>query len=283
MKPKISVVFVLAVAAALALPACIIDVDDWGFNWSDFRYRFSDEFHAGLDGIERVTIVIVRGSVDVHIQGGEEIDIDVDERIKARDDEQAEELSRGIGLTGHRAGSDLRIDIDYGDFYHMRNYYACNLDILMPDNVELSIETTHGAITLPRMGEDVYAETTHGSIELDGCGGDADLRSTHGGIQTGLVDGDLKASTTHGSIEIDGAAGNVRADTTHGDIEIEVEGNDGFTVSASTTHGSVSDDLPGSFDADYNKRRTELSGRYGNGRNRVILTTTHGSIRIYGR
>ena len=283
MRCKLALVCSTLMLALLALPACIVEFDDWDFSWSDFRYRFGDEFHADLDGVERVTIVIVRGSVVVHVQDAAEIDIDVDERIKARDDEQAEELSREIGLAGHRSGTELRIDIDYGDFYHMRRYYACNLDVIMPDDVELSIETTHGAISLPRMLDDVYAETTHGSVELDACGGDADLRSTHGGIETGPVDGDLDISTTHGSIIVDGAAGNVRADTTHGDIEIELDTDHGFTISASTTHGRITDDLPRSFEADYNRKQTEMSGRYGDGRKRVVLSTTHGSIMIYGR
>ncbi len=279
---------VLAVIFASAILSgtggCVIDIDDFSFDSSDFRHRFHDYFEADLQGIERVVITIPRGGVLVSTWSEPRIEIGVEERIKALDRARAGEIADEVRLGGHRIGKELRIDVDYGEVYHLRRYYMCSLDIDMPADIEVSIETTHGGINLERMERGVTVSSTHGGITLEGCGGDADLSSTHGSIEIGPVSGTLFAESTHGAIVIRGAADNVTARTSHGTIEIELESSEGFSIDASTTHAVISDTLPDDlFEAGYNRRHTSLRGRYRDGSHRVSLKTTHGRISISAR
>jgi DUF4097 and DUF4098 domain-containing protein YvlB len=281
MGAKRAVPTLLAGLLILALAACDEFFD---FDFGNYRYRFSDSYEADLDGVDRVSITIVNGYIDVKTWEVESVDIEVEERIKAPDEERAEEIAKDVRLDGHRIGSELRIEIDYGDSYHLRRNYACNIDVKVPAGVELELETTNGRIDVARMDKDVRAGTTNGSVHLDGCRGGAVLTSTNGKVSCGQVEGRLSASTTNGSIEIEGASGDVDASTTNGGISLEIDKDAGCTISASTTNGHVEDDLPSSrFDAEYNRRHTTLKGRYLDGRNRIELRTTNGGIRISER
>jgi uncharacterized lipoprotein YehR (DUF1307 family) len=268
----------LAATLILALAACDEFFD---FDFSDYRYSFSDSFEADLDGVDRVSITIVNGYIDVKTWEVESVEIEVDERIKAPDKDRAEEIADEVRLAGRRVGSELRIEIDYGDSYHLRRYYACNIDVRLPAGIDVELRTTNGKIEIARMDRDVRAGTTNGSLHLVGCGGDAVLTSTNGKVSCGPVAGELTASTTNGSIEIEGASGDVDASTTNGGISLEIERGAGCDISASTTNGRVSADLPSErFDAEFNRRRTTMKGRYLDGKNRIELRTTNGGIRI---
>jgi len=270
----------IAVLAALGLSACD-EFYFFDFDSSDYRHRFSDDLRADLEGADKVSIEIVNGYIDVETWDIEEVSIDIEWRIKASDRERAEELADEVKLESRRVGSELRIEIDYGDSYHLRRYVACNLEVKLPADVELYLRTTNGRISVAEMSDKVVAASTNGSIELEGCRGDAELSTTNGKVVARSIDGDLEATTTNGSIEIEKAGGDVFASTTNGAIRLEVERDHGFIIRASTTNGRISDSLRSDeFDSDYNRRRTHLEGRYGDGRHKIELRTTNGSISI---
>ncbi len=282
---RITKSFLVALAAFLVISLAACDeLFLFDFDIDDYRYRFNDTFEADLEGVDSVSITIVNGYINVETWSSQSVDIDIEERIKAPDEERAEEMADEIRLEGRRVGSELRIEIDYGDFHHKRRYYACNLEVRMPSDIDLSLHTTNGKLQIDEMDGRVRASTTNGSIDLDGCGGDAELDSTNGKITTGPVEGDLHASITNGSIEIEGAAGDVRASTTNGAIKLEVKRGNGFRINASTTNGRVAVDLPDDeFTGEFNRRHTRVEGRYGDGRHRIELRTTNGGIRISER
>ena len=270
------------VFAFILLPLTACD-EFFDFDWGDYRYSFRDDISEDMEGIDKVSVTIVNGYVDVRSGRGETMNIDIEERIKAHSEDEAEELADEIDVVARRRGSEIIVEIDYGDSYHLRNRFACNLEIDLPARVDLEVETTNGKIVIAEMEGYVRAETTNGSVELDACRGDAELGTTNGRVRVGEVGGDLEAWTTNGGISIDGAAGNVRASTTNGAIDCRLDLDDGFTLTAGTTNGRISDSLPSGFDAEYNRRRTHLEGSFGDGRNRIQLRTTNGSISIGGR
>lgn len=272
----ISIAFIL-----LPLTACD-ELFDFDFDWGDYRYSFRDGISEDMEGIDKVSVTIVNGYVEIDTGSDATLEIDIEERIKAPNENEAEELADQIDVVARRVGSEMIVEIDYGDAYHLRKHFACNLEIDLPARVDLEVETTNGKIVIAKMEGNVHAETTNGSIELDACGRDAELGSTNGRITVGAVGGDIETWTTNGGITIDEAAGDVRASTTNGGIECRLDLQRGCTITASTTNGRISDSLPSGFDAEYNRRRTHLDGRYGDGGNRIQLRTTNGSIRISG-
>ena len=302
MRAKSVLFAALGAAAILALVGCEAFFVDWGFDINDYRYRFEDSFEADLAGAELVSITIVNGPITIETWDRDRVEIEVHERVKARDEEEAEELADEIRLIGNPQGSELAIELDYGDFYHRRRNYYCELEVRLPRTVSLRLRTTNGSIAVPEMDGDVHADTTNGHISLDGCGGDAALVSTNGNINAAGVEGELRAETTNGDLELETAAGPVRGDSTNGNItlrltdvldgDVELDTTNGsvtlivtpgcsFRIIADTTNGHVSDSLSDDeFDGEYNRRRTRLEGRYGDGRHLIRLDTTTGSIRI---
>ena len=270
----------LAMLLTLSLGACDID---WAFDFDfdDFRYHFREHFSEDLEGVERVNITIVNGPIRVNTWGERNIDIDVDERVRARDQEMAEELADEVRLSSRRRGSELVIELDYGDLYHMRKYYYSGLEVRLPSDIALELNTTNGKIEIDAMNREVEAGTTNGSVHLESCRGGAKLSTTNGKIETGPVSGNLEAHTTNGSLSIRGVSGDIDAGTTNGGITLTDARGSSFRVRASTTNGRVSAYLEDSrFRGEYNRRHTFLEGAYGDGRYRVHLRTTNGGITI---
>ena len=302
MRARSSLFAVLGAAALVALAGCNTMFFGWGFDLDDYRYRFDDSFEANLAGAELVSITIINGPITIETWDRDHVEIEVHERVKAHDEEEAEELAEAIRLIGNLQGSELAIELDYGDFYNRRRNYYCELEVRLPRSVSLRLRTTNGSIAVPEMDGDVRADTTNGNVDLDGCGGDAVLVSTNGNINAAGVGGELRADTTNGNLELETAAGPVRGDSTNGNItlrltgvldgDVELDTTNGsvtlivtpgcsFRIIADTTNGRVNDSLSDDeFDGDYNRRRTRLEGTYGDGRHLIRLDTTNGSIRI---
>jgi DUF4097 and DUF4098 domain-containing protein YvlB len=291
-------IFLLAAASVLlgGSAACRINL---GFDYDDYRYRFQDSFAADLEVAETVAIRIEKGPIQISTWDQDRVEIEVVERIKARNEEKAKELADEVKLVGALSGSIFRIEVDFGSQEILRDNYYSELTVTLPKRLALDLKSTHGGISIPLMDSWIEASTTHGSIKLQGCNGNAVLRTSHGRITAGPVGGKLDASTTHGSIEIQGAKGEIRAETSHADIsisgpesdvyattshagiELKVPADYGFNVRASTTHGNISDNLPDElFVRQYSDERNRLKGRYRDGDHTVELDTTHASINI---
>lgn len=296
MNIKKSIALFAALLVVIALSGCYIG----GLNWGDFRYSFDDSFEADLEGIREIDLTIVNGKIIVSTWEEDRIEIDVEERIKAHDEEEAEELADEVTLRGDERGSTLKIELDYGDLYNKRRNYSCNLFVRIPERLALTLETTNGSIEIEAIEGDVVAVSTNGKIELDGTEGDANLhttngsisvmsvkgeliaRTTNGGIEFESVSGDVDASTTNGRINAtvsDPLDGNIELSTTNGGIDLIINPDRGFDIRASTSNGKIRDSLP-SANFDYNRRKTHMEGRYKGGGKRVILHTTNGGIRI---
>lgn len=293
---------IVCAAVLICFPACIIDFDEFGgFNSSDYRYKFEDRYDRDLEGsIDQVALTIVNGSITVEAWDIDRIEIAVHERIKANDETEAEELADAVKLVGDMKGTTLDIALDYGDFYNRRKYYACNLEIKVPKRLKLRLHTTNGGMEIEEMAGSIFASTTNGSLKLAGCGGDVELDTTNGSIVARHVTGAVKADSTNGNIEVESISGPVQAGTTNGEIEATIEraleGDvslsstnggirlsinpaSGFRIEADTSNGGISDDLPDS-DFTYNRRRTNMTGTYGNGAFTIRLDTTNGGISI---
>ena len=315
MKIRFTYLFLATAVAAISLIAC---KGNWfGISLNDYKYKFEDSFAEDLEGADTVVIEIEKGDITVETWDQDRIEIDIHERIKARNKDKAEELATTVKFVSKREDSKLIVKPDFGDFFNLRDNYYSALEIRIPKNLSLKLDTTHGDITVPEMSGWVEIISTHGDINLAGCGGYAEIESTHGKIIVENVAGKLSAQTTHDDIRIRNVNGEVRAESTHGDIDLrgcenainletthgsiiiedasnkviayttygeidlKVDENTGFSIKAKTSYDEIRATLPDdNFDADYNRDRTRLEGKYLDGKYQVTLETTHGSISI---
>jgi DUF4097 and DUF4098 domain-containing protein YvlB len=298
MRIRTSLTITLAIAAFMLLTGCE-DLFFFDFDMSDYRYKFDDSYEADLDGVEQLALTIINGSITIETWDRDRIEIDIEERIKARDEDDAEELADGITLDGEIRGDTLVVDIDWGEFYSKRRRYACNLDIRLPASLQLKLKTTNGSIGIDPMNNRVRATTTNGSVTSRGAT-EAELYTTNGRIEATNIDGEILARTTNGSLHLESLNGPVTGDTTNGsisaiinsvltgdvelsttngNISLRVHSDSSFFIHAGTSNGRIDDSLHGgSFD--YNRRRTSMEGSYNGDRNSVSLGTTNGNIDI---
>ncbi len=248
------------------------------------NHKFDSELKADLDGIEKVTIEVKNGSIEIETWKKDNVEIEILERVSRSDRKKAKRIAEEAELTSRRQGSTLIIEVDYGDLSRKdRDKYSCSVDVRLPEHLEISLRTTNGSISSDRMDDDVTAHTTNGSIDLDGCGGDAEVVTTNGAIRVGSVLGHLDVRTTNGSLRLAGAGGDIHARTTNGGISLDVDPESSFIVEVETTNGRIVENLSHRrFEGRLNRRRTHLVGTYGEGDidRKISLKTTNGKVSI---
>lgn len=276
-----SVVFTLMVLGILSLfVGCR---GHWAFDLGDYKYGFKDSFASDLEGIDKVVIRIRNGPIEIEIWDQDRIEISVEERIKASTEEKAKELADEFKLEGAKKGSRLVIEPDYGEFYQLKNRYYCVLDVKLPGRLHLELETHNGLVEVPTMGGDVYVKTHNANIELAGCEGEAELETHNGEVSAGRVGGELSVHTHNGEVTLEGARGSIDVVTHNGPVELKIDKDDDFDLEADTHRGRVTHRLSEDKFKVKREKRSYLEGTYGEGKNRIRITTHNGSVRIRER
>jgi len=245
-------------------------------------HEFSDSFEADLKGIETISISITNGSIDVSTRKGGDLEIEIEERVRKDDKEDAKEIADQVRLVSERKGSILVVEVDWGGISKKdRDKYSSQLDVNLPEEMSLVLETTNGSIQAERVEGEMDVETINGSVKLSGCGGDAKVHTTNGSVKVGIVGGELRASTTNGNIRLSGAGGDIKGHTTNGSITLYVDEDSSFEVEAETTNGKIVESLSSKhFRGEFNKKHTRLRGEYRDADYRISLKTTNGSVII---
>ena len=265
-----------AIFLAFGLFACY---GYWGFDLGDYKYRFEDSFAADLEGAETVSIKIRNGSINITTWDQQRVEIKVDERIKAGNEEEARELAEEVKFVGITEGKELKIEPDFGKFVELRSNYYSDLEVKLPRSVSLHLETHNGRVIIPEMDGDLYVETHNGKIEIGGCAGDAELYTHNGKIVTGEIGGDITAVTHNGVVELTGSK-SIEAKSHNGSVTITLDPNSGYEIDADTHNGSVEYELSGERFKAGRVSKKSLTGTYGNGEYRVSVTTHNGAVRI---
>lgn len=287
---------ILVLLAVALLPGCMIDFSS--FNWDDFKYSYDEQHSFSAETIQAIDVSIYNGAITVVTGDTDTITLEVEERIKARSEEQAEEIADAVSIRGTETGGTLLVEVDYGGDQKLKKRYAVKMLITMPEELATSLRSTNGALSVDGVAANVEAKTTNGSIKAANCWGDVVLRSTNGAIKALNISGSVDAQSTNGSLEIEGTSqvlgrttnggiraevrgfldGDIRLSTTNGAISFSLPAGSHFELDASTTNGSISHDFGSGIEMD--KRRKNAHGTVGEGGPRVRISTTNGGIKI---
>lgn len=268
------------------------------FNWDDYKYGFEEDFEKSAEGITALELGILNGSVTVSSVDTNTISIELEERIKATDEERAKEIADSVDLKLDRRGDTLVIGLEYEDERLFKRHYAAKIQITLPATIALNLSSTNGTLAAKWMSAGVKAHTTNGSVVVEKCEGEIILETTNGSVKALDATGPVSADTTNGSITITGQApvrasstnggvnvsitselnGDVSISTTNGGVSLTMLSGSSFRLDAETNNGSISNDFPGSFET--NKRRTEMSGNTPGAKHQVKLRTSNGGIKI---
>jgi hypothetical protein len=255
-----------ALVAALALPACSVNLNPEGATAQDTR-RFA------VAGPPTLTIETFAGAIEVHSWDRPEIEVEIERR--AMDQSLIEEMRieatqdgdhvtfTVTGPTRYTGGMTVGINISP----------QARLRVAMPRNATLNAYSRDGAITAEALAGTVVLRTDDGAIRGLRLSGDVQLRTADGAIRLEEIEGRLDVETGDGSLVIDGTFTALRARTLDGSVRATIRSGSRLEEDweITTGDGSVVLRLPAEFDA-------ELDASTGDGR----VTSRHPGVLLEG-
>ena len=171
-----------------------------------------------------------------------------------------------------------------------------HLEISVPNNAALTIETNSASIAVRDYSGELEAASVSGDVLIEDAQGGITARSNRGDVTVknsagiisvvgnyGLltldgVNGDIGVSTIMGTINFTGlihAGDNVRLETDHGPVDVNLEADSTLTLNAQSTSGDMACMLP-----DINSSTRWCDGQVGTGEGALQIRTVSGAVWI---
>ncbi len=229
------------------------------------------------------------GAVTLEVWDRAEVRVEALKRVKAATDDRAHQLMSELKIEVTPAAGSLRVSTVNPQSQGLLSWLfgsgseaQVEYHLHVPRRVALSAETVNGSVFLAGTEGRVRLRSTNGTLKVTGVRGPLDLETTNGGIDVRQSAGGLRAETTNGSIaaELTQVEERVALESTNGSLTLRVPATLRATVDADTTNGTVRSDLPVATATSSSKRH--LRGAINGGGSDLKLSTTNGSIHIYG-
>jgi DUF4097 and DUF4098 domain-containing protein YvlB len=144
------------------------------------------------------------------------------------------------------------------------------IEVRMPKNADLQLETSDGAIEIGTLNGKVKAHTSDGHVKLADINGPIDVTTSDGSVEARTLKGTVKLHTSDGSITATGIDGPLEASSSDGSVRVEgrfdsldVHSGDGSVTTqidagsvissawqVSSNDGSIEVSLPADFKTD---------------------------------
>jgi hypothetical protein len=254
---SVKVILLVGMGLGVALGGCITSFGD---NLRGKAKR-TDELTAPVGDATAVKVTANVGTIRLHAAEVDEVHITADITIKAKTDEEAQELLDGVRISAGPSGDTLVIEAQKpAGFGH--NQLAVDFTIEAPAGLHLDCTTNVGDIRTEGFTGRVEARTDVGTIT---CTGLRDRISLHTNV------GDVRAAYAADAP----AALDARISSNVGNIHLEGPREISAAVAADCNVGSIHTDRP--VTGTIGK---SLRASLGDAKGRVDLHTNVGSIRI---
>src|SRR5205085_936804 len=123
-----------------------------------------------------------------------------------------------------------------------------NLEIFLPANASLDLNTRRGSIVIRTRTGAVKASTMRGDITVQDVKGNTELRTRHGDVRVQNVSGDLRVQTSNGTVDIHASKlplGNMEINDHRGEVQVSVPARANFYLQATATRGEIQSDFTG--------------------------------------
>lgn len=180
-----------------------------------------EEFSLEAEGIRKVSLLNVRG--DIEVTGTQEgaINVRAEKRSWGHSPEQAEERVHGIKVSQVRQGATLNIRVEGGPWVKKR-HARVDFTLTIPSATELEVSTTQGDVEVTGVCSEVNLKTASGDVSLSKGSGAAVISSLQGDIEiAGFAGGRLSVEATSGDIEVRGTEGELVVKTMSGDVSMQ--------------------------------------------------------------
>ncbi len=240
---------------------------------------------AGKTDVERTVPVDHDGEVSIELIAGT-VRVTTWERSEVRitgtiDDEYEElEIDADDGDVQIEVGL---IEDEDGDV-HLKS--GAELDIVVPVQVELSIETVSGELSVDGVGGRLEIENVSGGVDLSGPLGDVEVECISGNVDV-EVDGALHSGnfeTVAGNIDFRGALADdarLSLESINGDITLRLPSDTSADFSIETFSGDIKNQFgPEATKTSEYLPSKELSFQTGSGGARVEVAAFNGTVKL---
>lgn len=270
-----------------------------GENWVEHPL---EPITISVDGENTLSLENDNGRIDVSPHDGKDIVIEPALLLSGNKRHQVDRLKEDVDFSVDKGGNTVAFKVDThnrGFIFGIGDWRAVRLNVKVPANFSLDLESDNGEIGVQDVEGNVQADTDNGKVEVTNLGGDADLKTDNGLIKASQVNGGITAKTSNGVVHIDDVGGDVHAQTDNGKVSIQspqLAGNweaktslgeievafpetSDATIEAETDVGEISSDFTLNQSSDDVVGGTS-KGKIGNGTYSVRLKTDAGSIKI---
>lgn len=176
-------------------------------------------------------------------------------------------------------GETLYIGLTEGDWSNVSAQYQVEL----PAGLEIHVESVSGRIEAKEIKGDLYLANHSGSVNVEEGEGILDLSTQSGLIEVRDHTGSIKVDAHSGAIRMGGVSGAVDANTETGIITVTLKPGLGAQVEASTETGLIRGPEWLQIKHNTNTGKRSATGRIGDGRVALRLSTHSGSISVEQR
>lgn len=251
---------IAAVLAGTVLAGCSINIDGDGFRAKHVR---SEDLSVPLAGIATLNVSTNVGRIEVKAVDVAEARIAAVITVKAKTQEQAQELAESVRIEAKTSGRTLVVNAVKPSGFG-RNQLSVDFTITAPPSLGIKSTVNVGDIHISGFAGSVEARSEVGSVTCLGLRSDATVHTNVGDVRAEY------ASDAPATISFDASA-NV------GDVELTGPRDISATVAAETNVGSISSDRPLTISGSL---RQSIRASLGNGEGRIQLRSNVGSIRI---
>ena len=236
-----------------------------------------------MAGLEQIKIDTSFGNVKIIGTDTTECSVTAEINGQAPTLDEARQLAEQTKITLVVEGKVLVFKVEKPTLSSNRSI-GVSYDVTVPTRTGIKCETSFGNVELKNITGNIDAKTSFGKIAADNITGKIQLDTSYGEVDCGkITTGDFRAMSSFGKMDIDFSAAcppDIRAkiETSFGDVDVDVPTNFAGDVAVETNFGSVKTELPITIKGDVGK--TRLYGTIGQGKGKMDLKTSFGSIKI---
>ena len=198
------------------------------------------------------------GSISVTGENRRDVQVRATVHAWASDDSEAERIASAVNV---RSDGVLRAE---GPDQRGRAGWSVNYEVLTPRDIDLTLETQNGGISIARVSGDLTFEAENGGIKLDGVAGNVRGRTTNGGVEA-----ELTGDTWEGQ--------GLDLETTNGAVRLRIPEDYSARLETGTVNGGIDIDFPVTVSGRIGR---EFTTTLGDGGPLVRAETTNGQVRI---
>lgn len=245
--------------------------------WGEMKTE-EETFVVDAPAGHALSIRNANGKTRVIGEDRKDIEIRLLKCVRADCEDMAAKLLDSIRLQNQDSSDALEIEVQIPR--KCSRHGLAHLELRIPRDVQVSISSTNGKISLEGLDRPVRARSSNGSICIAHVSGDIDVTTANAKVSCRSTRGHLRARSSNGKIEVGRHAGSVDASTSNGVIRASLETLGESGVSLTTSNGRIALELPEQPDAD-----VDIHVDNGHIRNDLVLDDVSGDPdeRIRGR